>query len=233
MVWASTAKKIQATEGPGQHQRVEDLTVGQVGFGWVRWEGTTEVDRALLGALAAVVRFGPCWVEVYPRQGPWRKPARGQGLNRPATIALHGCWPEGNARRSLFSFIARLRATPDTRFRDYCPKCGTWTFEVDHFTRYGLPIPARPTLSDDDDDEQPEEGDRSTDALNFPPDDGATDNWDQSAANEANEGEMGITYSDLWDQGEENLGEHYGESEEEQENADEEGDEHFITVVVL
>lgn len=143
---------------------VDGFTVGRRGLGWVRWEGYTDVRGGVLEAVKELVHFGRGWVEVYPKGGAWVKPPRGQGLNRPATISLHGCRPEPSC--TLFAFIARLRATPNTRFLAYCPISGTWTFTVEHFTRYGLSNDD----SDDseDEDEETEEGLRRSPAFRLP-----------------------------------------------------------------
>jgi hypothetical protein len=133
---------------------VEGFTVGRRGLGWVRWEGHTDLRGGVLEALHELVRFGRGWVEVYPKGGAWVKPPRGQGLNRPATIALHGCRPEPGC--ALPAFVARLRATRNTRFLAYCPISGTWTFAVEHFTRYGL---SSNNDDDDSDDSDEDEGD--------------------------------------------------------------------------
>jgi nuclear pore complex protein Nup98-Nup96 len=130
----------------------------------VRWEGYTDVRGGVLEAVKELVHFGRGWAEVYPKGGAWVKPPRGQGLNRPATISLHGCRPEPGC--TLSAFIARLRATPNTRFLAYCPISGTWTFTVEHFTRYGLSNDD----SDDseDEDEENEEGLRRSPAFRLP-----------------------------------------------------------------
>jgi len=143
---------------------VEAFTVGRRGLGRVRWEGYTDVRGGVLEAVKELVHFGRGWVEVYPKGGAWVKPPRGQGLNRPATISLHGCRPEPGC--TLSAFIARLRATPNTRFLAYCPISGTWTFTVEHFTRYGLSNDD----SDDseDEDEENEEGLRRSPAFRLP-----------------------------------------------------------------
>jgi hypothetical protein len=140
--------------GSAVQQAVERFTVGRLGLGWVRWEGSTDV-RGLLGALRELVHFGPGWVEVYPKGGARVKPRRGQGLNRPATIALHGCRPKPGS--TLPAFIAHLRSIPNTRFLAYCPTSGTWTFSVEHFTRYGLPGGPSTTLDDGDEDDEDDE----------------------------------------------------------------------------
>ncbi|KAG8871969.1 hypothetical protein FRB97_008164, partial [Tulasnella sp. 331] len=93
---------------------------------------------------------------VYPDES--EKPPAGEGLNVPSRIVLTGCWPIDKSTQEpitdpsnprVAAHIKRLQKIPDAAFVDYEPVGGTWTFEVPHFTRYGL--------DDDFDDEDVEE----------------------------------------------------------------------------
>lgn len=89
---------------------------------------------------------------VYPDESA--KPPVGFGLNVPAEIQLHGCWPLEKATRVAITdqkdprhdrHMEKLSKMPDTEFLGFHNPTGTWKFRVDHFSRYGL--------LDDDDDE--------------------------------------------------------------------------------
>jgi len=82
------------------------------------------------------------------------KPPRGTGLNKPAIISLHNCWPAGEETQT---FVAALQGVKNTTFLDYCHQTGTWIFRVEHFTRYGLPGDDDDE-DEDDDDEAGEDG---------------------------------------------------------------------------
>ncbi|KAJ2463190.1 hypothetical protein GGI02_005294, partial [Coemansia sp. RSA 2322] len=91
----------------------------------------------------------------YPDES--NKPARGLGLNVPANISLHDCWPVERATGARITrmddprvrkHIRRLRRIDETEFIDFVN--GTWVFRVEHFSRYGLDDN---NASSDDDEE--------------------------------------------------------------------------------
>ena len=109
------------------------------------------------------------------------KPPVGSGLNKPATIKLHGCFPLDKATKEPITDanhsavrrkIERLRNMPETRFIDYLPETGTWVFRVEHFSRYGTRALASyislmnmvAGLDDDDDEEAAPEGNQAMEA---------------------------------------------------------------------
>lgn len=82
------------------------------------------------------------------------KPPPGSGLNHPAAITLEGVWAVDKASKKpirdekdprLVKFVKRLRAVG--KYVDYEVENGVWTFEVEHFSRWGVP-----DSSDEEDD---------------------------------------------------------------------------------
>ncbi|KAJ2518213.1 hypothetical protein H4217_003475 [Coemansia sp. RSA 1939] len=128
-----------------QLRAVRSFTVGCGGLGQVSF--SKPVDLTTVGSLSAiaggVILFGNHVCTVYPDES--NKPPRGQGLNVPAVISLHECWPTLAATGAAINDMAdarvrkhirRLRRVPETEFVDFVS--GTWIFKVAHFSRYGL-----------------------------------------------------------------------------------------------
>lgn len=82
--------------------------------------------------LGKVVRFQKGVCEVYPDGGP---PA-GEGINVPAVVRLHGCWPTAIDEEDVDAYVLNLRSRPETEFIGYELSTGTWTFRVNHFSTY-------------------------------------------------------------------------------------------------
>lgn len=130
-----------------------NLTVGRHGVGFVRFKvpvNLVNVEIGLICGYIVVLETRTC--TVYPDDV--RKPAVGKGLNVPSEISLLHSWPRNMDKKTgqpiktgrlLDRHIGKLRNTPGTNFKSYDPETGTWVFEVEHFTTYGL--------FDDDDDE--------------------------------------------------------------------------------
>lgn len=136
-------------------QNVEDFVVGRKGFGELRY--LEPVDVASVGDLKSicggVVVFDRASCEVYPDVD--KTPEPGKGLNHRARITLERCFPKDKSTGEpvtdptaprVQQHLRKLKAMEGTHYQSYEPATGTWVFEVDHFTRYGL--------DDDDDDEQ-------------------------------------------------------------------------------
>jgi len=132
---------------------VKDFTVCHDQYGSVIWPGETNIANVNLDEH---VIFEENAIEVYPDDE--NKPPMGQQLNKLAAIELRGCWPRDkktqqrrptdNTKR-LAKYEKRLEALCDNtegmRFLKYERNTGTWRFEVEHFTKYGLD-----DMSDDD-----------------------------------------------------------------------------------
>ncbi len=136
--------------------RVENFTVGRVGYGEVTF--LQPVDLTTLKVIAdipgGVVEFTERACVVYVDESI--KPPVGEGLNVPAKITLQNCWPRTkdtgeivkDENHSRFKkHIKVLHNMPNTTFISFDVKTGLWSFRVEHFTRYGL---------DDDDDDDAE-----------------------------------------------------------------------------
>jgi nuclear pore complex protein Nup98-Nup96 len=89
---------------------------------------------------------------VYPDED--LKPPPGFGLNVPAEISLHRCWPIDKATREYITdekdvrhdrHMRKLAEMSDTTFIGFNQMTGTWKFRVEHFSKYGL-------VDDDEDD---------------------------------------------------------------------------------
>ena len=141
-------------------KHVEDFVVGRKGFGELRY--LEPVDVASVGDLKSicggVVVFDRATCEVYPEVE--KTPAPGNGLNHPARITLERCWPKDKSTGEpitdptaprMQQHLRKLKAMEGTHYQSYEPATGTWVFEVDHFTKYGL--------DDDDDDDDDDEQD--------------------------------------------------------------------------
>ncbi|KAJ1748384.1 hypothetical protein LPJ79_004576 [Coemansia sp. RSA 1821] len=128
-----------------QLRAVRNFAVGRTGVGQVSFN--RPVDLTSVGSLSTipggVILFEDRVCTVYPDES--NKPPRGQGLNVPATISLHDCWPvdrtsgasiEQMGDPRVRKHIRRLRRIAETEFVDFVN--GTWIFRVEHFSRYGL-----------------------------------------------------------------------------------------------
>ena len=77
-----------------------------------------------------------------------KKPPIGQGLNRPAEIALTGIFKMDKASGKpttdtsvISKFVQKLKSLAvgqNARFVDYKADKGIWRFRVDHFSRYAI-----------------------------------------------------------------------------------------------
>ncbi|KAI9503875.1 nucleoporin autopeptidase-domain-containing protein, partial [Coemansia spiralis] len=123
-----------------QLRAVKNFTVGRTGVGQVSFG--KPVDLTTVGSLSAiaggVVLFDDRVCTVYPDES--NKPPRGQGLNVPAIISLHDCWPIDRSTGEAIvhmddprvrKHIRRLRKIEETEFIDFVN--GTWIFKVEHF----------------------------------------------------------------------------------------------------
>ncbi|KAJ1663278.1 hypothetical protein IW140_005375 [Coemansia sp. RSA 1813] len=140
-----------------QLRTVRNFTVGRNGVGQVSFNKA--VDLTTVGSLSAiaggVVLFDDRVCTVYPDES--NKPPRGQGLNVPAVISLHDCWPIDRATGAPIAHmddprvrkhIRRLRRIAETEFIDFVN--GAWIFKVEHFSRYGLDDPSEDGADEED-----------------------------------------------------------------------------------
>ena len=113
------------------------------GYGQVKFLGETDVRRL---DLESIIQFNKCEVLVYMDEN--KKPAVGQGLNKPAEVTLlnvrcvdkktgqhHSDGPE------VEKFEKRLKKKTEEQgaeFISYDGSKGEWKFRVKHFSRYGM-----------------------------------------------------------------------------------------------
>lgn len=140
----STVPSLEELGGMSEHQlrRVQGFRVCNE-YGQVEWEGATDVAGLDLDKL---VDIGKKEVVVYPEDAddPGLKPPVGRGLNKPAKITLFNVFSTKKKPEQYRKDLRTLVESWDgARFDDYDVQTGTWSFHVQHFSRYGV----------DDDDE--------------------------------------------------------------------------------
>ncbi|XP_059161222.1 nuclear pore complex protein Nup98-Nup96-like isoform X2 [Physella acuta] len=131
---------------------VPDFSIGREGYGNVYFPGVTNVAGLNLDE---IVHFRRKEIVVYPDDD--KKPPLGEGLNRKAEITLDCVWPADKTSRTPIKspkrlkeldYVSKLEAVTakiGAKFIDYRPETGSWVFQVNHFSKYGL-------LDDSDDD---------------------------------------------------------------------------------
>ncbi|KAJ3178593.1 Nuclear pore complex protein Nup98-Nup96 [Geranomyces variabilis] len=141
---------------------VKNFKISVPGIGSIRWvdpvdliEACPTKSRSSLDQIAGnIVTLVPKCATVYPNDAD--KPPVGMGLNVRAEVELEKCWPIDKGTREFIldttdprhdRHMKKLEAMPDTEFLGYHNETGTWKFNVDHFSRYGL--------DDDDDEDEP------------------------------------------------------------------------------
>lgn len=122
---------------------VKGFTIGRVGYGNVCFPDVMDVANLNLDE---IVHIRHREVVVYPDDA--NKPPKGQGLNRRAQVTLDGVYPVVSGETvkkmddSLAAFFTEsLRAVCDRkgmRFLEYRPDSGSFVFQVEHFSKYGL-----------------------------------------------------------------------------------------------
>ncbi|XP_054715876.1 nuclear pore complex protein Nup98-Nup96-like [Uloborus diversus] len=124
---------------------VTDFTVGRIGYGKVIFPGRTNVAGLNIDE---IVLFHKREINVYPNDK--EKPSIGEGLNRKAVVILEGIWPTDKTTHSPIKDPERISSSGyaekiasrtsriGAKFIDYIPVTGSWIFEVDHFSKYGL-----------------------------------------------------------------------------------------------
>ena len=167
--------------------QVREFVVGRVGCGKVRFLEPVDLSGMpdLGDVPGGVVQLRPKECFVYPQAEdleteepldglkpgyvPVPKAPEGTGLNVPAQVSLERCWPLDRATRAPLTgpenarvkqHIQKLRKKAETEFVAYDAASGTWTFNVSHFSRYGL---------DDTDDSETEELPEASDDGDGPP----------------------------------------------------------------
>lgn len=154
--WCKPRMEKLRQMGEGYLSKISNFTIGRSGFGEVTFLEPVDVTGFDLNDLfGKVVVFTEMELAVYPDD--WEdQPPQGQGLNRPARITLLNCYPRDKATKQFITdmndprharFLKRVKNIPETEFVSYTDD-GAWTFEVQHFSKYGLR-----DGSDEDDEE--------------------------------------------------------------------------------
>ncbi|KAI1141827.1 nuclear protein 96-domain-containing protein [Hypoxylon sp. FL0543] len=148
--WMSPTKEEIQEMNRVQRQKVTDFTVGRQNVGYVKFKVPVDLTSVDIDKIFhEIVILEPRSATVYPN--PAKKPPVGKGLNVPALINLENSWPRSSKKGkpiSINKHIERLKRVEDTKFENYNPDTGEWTFSVEHFTTYGL--------DDSDEDEETE-----------------------------------------------------------------------------
>jgi nuclear pore complex protein Nup98-Nup96 len=154
--WLSPSKEEILKMNRVQRAQVPSFTVGRQNVGQVQFKAPvdlTNIDLDEIPGGIVVLETRSC--TVYPIAA--KKPPVGKGLNVPSEISLEHSWPRGRDKRTPIpeksgrafnKHVERLKKIPDTKFIDYNAETGVWTFEVEHFTTYGLDYDEEDTEGD-------------------------------------------------------------------------------------
>ena len=150
-----------------QLSKVIDFEVGREAIGSVTFPGVTNVKSLNLDE---IVFFEPKEISLYPVES--EKPPVGSGLNKKARVCLLNVFPVDKRTRETISDpdelrrrkydlkVKRMCEKMDAQFVSFDVEDGTWVFEVEHFSKYGL-------LDDEDDEEDEETQDPKNNAKNM------------------------------------------------------------------
>ncbi|KAI1814913.1 hypothetical protein GGS20DRAFT_597643 [Poronia punctata] len=159
--WMSPSKEEIEGLNRVQRQKVMDFTVGRDNVGYVKFKVPVDLTTIDLDNIYdGIVILAPRSATVYP--SPVKKPPVGKGLNVPALISLQNAWPRASRTgkpTSITKHVERLKKIVDTKFENYDPETGEWSFSVEHFTTYGLDD------SDDEEDVAPEAVDEASHSV--------------------------------------------------------------------
>lgn len=122
---------------------VKGFTIGHARFGSVYFPDAMDVTNLNLDE---IVEIDYRDITVYADDD--KKPPIGQGLNRPARVTMENVWPRDKstqepvydpkeiAKTNFKDRLCSLSKQQNTTFLDYCAETGTWSFTVDHFSKY-------------------------------------------------------------------------------------------------
>lgn len=135
---------------------IKNFEITHVDHGSVRWLEPVDLSvfiddsqpyRGLSQIPGTAVRFTKKMCIVYEDSPSGKSKAikhpRGQGLNKPAQITLHKCWPLDRSTRQpitdpenakVKTHIQKLQAMDQTEFVNFDVESGSWVFKVDHFS---------------------------------------------------------------------------------------------------
>ena len=124
---------------------VENFVIGRAGYGNIFFPGMTNIVGMNFDE---IVIFRHKEVFVYPDDNS--KPLLGEGLNKKAQVTLDKVWPIDKTlqtpiktpeKLTNMNYEEKLRKAcikMGARFVEYRSETGSWVFNVDHFSKYGL-----------------------------------------------------------------------------------------------
>ena len=174
--------------GTGQLKNLHNFTVGRKGFGEVTYAEPVDLTGIDLNNIyGTLVMFKQNEIAVYPDEVE-NKPTVGKGLNQPATVTLESCWPKDKATKQAITdmsdhrvtrFIKRIKSIPNVEFVSFTDD-GTWTFRVEHFSRYGI----------NDEDESDSDQSSPDKTMNTAQESASANESSDSESDESDEGEF-------------------------------------------
>ena len=126
---------------------VKGFTIMRKNYGQIHWPGRADIANLNLDRIVEIKRKA---VSVYPEEIETEKPEQGNGLNQKAEVSLVQTYPREKSSNEIIRDPERLermgwpqkleRATEKIggRFLDYDLATGTWSFSVQHFSKYEL-----------------------------------------------------------------------------------------------
>ena len=159
--WMKPTRAEMSKMPRSQLQRFSKFEVGRKGCGWVVFDEPVDLTNINMDdVFDKLVEIRLRSITVYP--DPGIKPPVGKGLNVPSTLHIENSWPRSRNRPSSATagpiydkHVARLKRMPGTSYVGYDAPSGIWTFNVPHYTRYGLDY-------DDNDEDMDETSDLSS-----------------------------------------------------------------------
>jgi nuclear pore complex protein Nup98-Nup96 len=130
-----------------ERSKIKDFIVSREGVGKIVFSQVDLTTIPLEQICGQIVELELRRATVYGDHSPVKTPTQGQGLNVPSRITLENSWPRARHGRlkvpersgqAFEKHIRLLKACKDTRYISYEHDTGRWTFEVDHYTTYGL-----------------------------------------------------------------------------------------------
>jgi hypothetical protein len=118
---------------------VDEFRVGHEAFGHVTFHGETDVIGMNLDS---IVEFKLKELNLYPDEENSKQMQRGNGLRRPATVVLFNVWPINKektnfitdpvelSKRKYENLLQRSCSRMNTRFLNYNPVLGQWSFKI-------------------------------------------------------------------------------------------------------
>jgi nuclear pore complex protein Nup98-Nup96 len=125
---------------------VRNFTVSREGMGSITFSKADLTTVPLADICGKIVQLDMRRATVYGDNSPVPTPPQGQGLNVRSRIVLENSWPRklgrnrvnDHSEQAIERHVRLLKACKDTTFVDYDAEKGLWTFDVEHFTTYGL-----------------------------------------------------------------------------------------------